>query len=76
MRSVRKRFKPVISKSPSLPEYSIDVNVCRNPHCENFGLSEEDITDIKNPYKNGFNSSGAPTIKCKRCTQQVMIYSI
>ncbi len=67
-------FKSNAVKSPSLRDYLIDVNVCRNPHCENFGLSEDDIKDKRYSYRY-VNKGNAPTMKCNRCGQRGKIYS-
>ncbi|MCU7805434.1 MAG: hypothetical protein KZQ96_19760 [Candidatus Thiodiazotropha sp. (ex Lucinoma borealis)] len=61
-------------KSPSLPGFSIDANVCRNPACDNFGVSEEDIQ----PAKYGYDykkSDGVLKHECKRCKQTHIAYS-
>ncbi|MEL0586835.1 MAG: hypothetical protein AAES65_18385 [Candidatus Thiodiazotropha sp. (ex. Lucinoma kazani)] len=40
MSDVRKHVNIPPVESPSLPCLSIDANVCRNPACDNFGVSE------------------------------------
>ncbi len=62
------------AKSPSLPGFSIDVNCCRNPACDNFGVSASDIQHTKYGYKYT-ESDGLLKFKCKRCNQNRVAYS-
>ncbi len=61
-------------KSPSLPGFSIDANVCLNPACENFGVSGEDIhlPEIGYEYK---DNDEVLRYKCKRCGQSHSAFS-
>lgn len=61
-------------ESPSLPGFSIDANVCRNPACDNFGVSEEDIQPAKYGYDYKI-SDGVLKHACKRCKQTHIAYS-
>ena len=74
MSGVRKRFKFSPVKSPSLPGFSIDANVCRNPACDNFGVSAEDIEQAKFGYKYTEVNEGIK-YQCKRCSQTHSAYS-
>ena len=74
MSSVRKHNKIPPAQSPSLPGYAIDANVCRNPACDNFGLSEADIQPAKYGYAYK-NTKGALKHQCKRCKQTHDVYS-
>jgi hypothetical protein len=68
MNGVEKQVRIPPVSSPSLPGFSIDANVCRNPACQNFGISEQDIPSAKQGYS-------FKTVKkvlkytCKRCNQ-------
>jgi hypothetical protein len=74
MSSVRTHVNipPVIS--PSLPGFPIDANVCRNPACDNFGLSEEDIQPAKNGYRYTVTDD-VLKYECKGCKQSHIAYS-
>jgi len=74
MNCVRKHIKIPPVKSPSLPGLSIDANVCRNPACENFGVSEEDIEQAKYGYKYKNTDKGLK-YDCKRCKHSHVAYS-
>lgn len=74
MDGVRKHAKIPPVKSPSLPGFSIDANVCRNPAFENFGVSEEDIQPAKYGYKYKI-TNGVLKHDCKRCNQTHLAYS-
>ena len=63
---------PVVS--PSLPKFSIDANVCKNPACLNFGVSQADIKNPKLRYE--FKASDDEIkYKCKGCNQTRLAYS-
>lgn len=74
MNGVRKYVKIPPVKSPSLPGLSIDANVCRNPACDNFGVSEEAIQSAKYGYEYKI-SDGILKLSCKRCKQTHIAYS-
>jgi hypothetical protein len=74
MNDVRKQAKSPPVKSPSLPGFSIDANVCRNPACENFGVSEEDIQPAEYGYEYKI-TNGVFKHACKRCNQTHLAYS-
>ncbi len=61
-------------ESSSLPNFSIDTNCCRNPACENFGVSEKDIPDRKHGYVYT-EVDGKLKFKCNRCKQNREAYS-
>lgn len=68
----RIKISPV--ESPSLPGFSIDANCCRNPACDNFGVSGKDIPLKKFGYTFS-ETNGALKFKCKRCNQKRDAYS-
>ena len=68
MNGVRKQAEIPPVESPSLPGFSIDANVCRNPACENFGVSEKDIQTAKDGYEYKL-TNGVVRHVCKRCGQ-------
>ncbi|MCU7877544.1 MAG: hypothetical protein KZQ84_12230 [Candidatus Thiodiazotropha sp. (ex Lucinoma borealis)] len=68
----RIKIPPV--ESLSLPGFSIDANTCRNPACENFGVSAKDIQLAKHGYAYR-ESDGLLKFKCKRCSQISVAYS-
>lgn len=74
MSDVRKHVTIPPVESPSLPGFSIDANVCRNPACDNFGVSEEDIQSAKYGYSYN-ESDGILKCQCKRCKQTRTVYS-
>jgi hypothetical protein len=74
MTGVRKHVKIPPAHSPSLPGYPIDANVCRNPACDNFGISEDDIRSAKHGYEYTV-TDGVLKHKCKRCKQTHVAYS-
>lgn len=74
MDGVRKQPKIPPVESPSLPGFSIDANVCRNPACENFGVSEEDIPLTKRGYEYK-TANGVERHICKHCKQTHQAYS-
>jgi len=74
MKSVRKHIKIPPVKSSSLPGFSIDANVCRNPACDNFGVSADDIKQAKFGYKYT-TVDGVIKYQCKRCSQNHQAYS-
>lgn len=71
MSSVRTHVNipPVIS--PSLPGFPIDANVCRNPACDNFGLSD---ADAKHRYRYTVTDE-VLKYECKGCKQSHIAYS-
>ncbi|MEW8492518.1 MAG: hypothetical protein AB2604_01845 [Candidatus Thiodiazotropha taylori] len=74
MSGVRKHFKFAPVTSPSLAGFSINANVCRNPACDNFGVSQEDIQSAKYGYAYN-NKNGVLIHSCKRCKQTHVAYS-
>ena len=61
-------------ESPSLPGFPIDANTCRNPACDNFGVSEAHIENPKHGYTHS-ETNGLLKYKCKRCNQSRAVYS-
>lgn len=66
------KISPV--ESPSLPGFSIDANSCRNPACDNFGVSENNIQFAKHGYVYK-ETEGLLKCECKRCKQTRLVYS-
>ena len=60
--------------SPSLKKFPIDVNVCRNPTCENVGVSINNVVDEELGYSFG-SARGELKLQCRRCTSKVKVYS-
>lgn len=61
-------------ESSSLPGFLIDANSCRNPACDNFGVSETDIKLAKHGYVYK-ETTGVLKHQCKRCKQTRTAYS-
>jgi hypothetical protein len=74
MTGVEKNAKIPPEKSPSLPGFSVDANVCRNPACPNFGISEGDLQSAKFGYEYK-STNGVLKHFCKRCKQTHLAYS-
>lgn len=74
MNSVRTHVRLPPETSPSLSGFPIDANVCKNPACEHFGLSEMDNPREKARYEY-LNDKGKLKIECKRCGQRHLAYS-
>lgn len=74
MTVVRKPIEIPPVMSPSLRGFSIDANVCRNPACDNFGVSGEDIESAKHGYDYKIKD-GVLKLTCKRCKQEHLAYS-
>lgn len=74
MTGVRKHIKFLPVKSPSLHGFPIDANVCRNPACDNFGVSGEDIESAKYGYEYKTTNDVLKHV-CKRCKQTHIAYS-
>ncbi len=68
MNGLRTQIKIPPVKSSALSDFSIDTNVCRNPACDNFGISEENIQSAKVGYDYKIND-GVLKHVCKRCKQ-------
>jgi ferredoxin len=63
-----------LARSRSLKGFPIDVNVCRNPACGNFGVSIYKVagTALGYDYK---TSKGVFYLYCRRCTSSAKLYS-
>jgi len=74
MSVVRNSIENSPVESSSLPGFSIDVNCCRNPACDNFAVSEKDIPNKRFGYTY-IEKDGKLSFKCKRCNQKREAYS-
>ncbi len=74
MESKRTCFEFLPMESPSLPGFPIDANICRNPACLNFGISERNIETPKYGYRLT-EVDGSVRHECKRCKQKQIVYS-
>jgi hypothetical protein len=74
MNGVRNQVEIPPVSSPSLPGFTIDANICRNPACQNFGVSEETNPLAKRRYKFK-NPDGVVKYTCKSCHQTHTAFS-